>query len=172
VADVLVRLARWRVPLGFFAGAMALWFAQPTPRSLAVGGVVAAVGEALRVWAAGHLNKSREVTASGPYRWLAHPLYVGSSVMGLGLAVASRNWIVAALVAVYVAVTLTAAVRTEEASLRARFGEAYDRYRRRGTVDPARTFSWARAVDNREHRALAGLALAFVLLLLRSFSRR
>ena len=29
---------------------------------------VAALGEALRIWAAGHLNKSREVTSSGPYR--------------------------------------------------------------------------------------------------------
>ena len=30
-------------------------------------------------------NKAREVTSSGPYRWFAHPLYVGSSIMGAGL---------------------------------------------------------------------------------------
>ena len=42
------------------------------------GGAIAC-GRAKRCgfWAAGHLHKSREVTSSGPYRWLAHPLYVG-----------------------------------------------------------------------------------------------
>ncbi len=52
------------------------------------------------IWAAGHLNKSREVTASGPYRWVAHPLYVGSSIMGVGLAIASGSLIVAVVIAV------------------------------------------------------------------------
>ena len=39
-------------------------------------------GEALRIWAAGHLEKGREVTASGPYRWTRHPLYLGSTIIG------------------------------------------------------------------------------------------
>ena len=75
----MARLARLRVALGFVCGALVLWLAQPTAGSLLAGGAVAVVGEALRIWAAGHLNKSREVTSSGPYRWFAHPLYVGSS---------------------------------------------------------------------------------------------
>ena len=52
---------------------------------------VALAGEAIRFWAAGHLNKSREVTRSGPYRFVAHPLYLGSSVIGAGLAIASHS---------------------------------------------------------------------------------
>src|SRR5206468_3622799 len=83
------RLARLRVPLGFVCGVVVLWLAQPTRESLVYGSGIAAIGEALRVWAAGHLNKSQEVTSSGPYRWTAHPLYVGSSVLGVGLAIAS-----------------------------------------------------------------------------------
>jgi hypothetical protein len=59
-------LARLRTRLGLVFGVAALWFAQPGPRSIAIGVVVAAAGEALRVWAAGHLEKSREVTTSGP----------------------------------------------------------------------------------------------------------
>ena len=59
--------------------------------SLAAGLVVALVGEAIRMWAAGHLEKSREVTASGPYRWTRHPLYVGSAIMALGVVIASRS---------------------------------------------------------------------------------
>jgi protein-S-isoprenylcysteine O-methyltransferase Ste14 len=164
----LRRLARLRVPLGFAAGVLVLWLAEPTPRSLAAGAVVAALGEALRVWASGHLNKAREVTASGPYRWLAHPLYVGSSVMGMGVAVASANVAVVLLVAAYLGVTLTAAVRTEEATLRAKFGDSYDKYRRAGAVDRERRFNLAQAMANREYRALTGLALALLLLVLKA----
>ena len=100
-AIVVALLARLRVPLGFVFGALVLRLAEPTARSLTLGGLIAALGEALRIWAAGHLNKSREVTMSGPYRWLAHPLYVGSSIMGAGLAIASANVGAAVLVTIY-----------------------------------------------------------------------
>jgi protein-S-isoprenylcysteine O-methyltransferase Ste14 len=119
----------------------------------------------LRIWAAGHLNKSREVTSSGPYRWFAHPLYVGSSIMGAGLAIACASVFVAVLIAFYLCVTITAAVRTEEAFLRKTFGEGYDAYRN-GHVS-GRRFSFAQAVRNREHRTLLGLVFAMLLLLLK-----
>ena len=45
--------------------ALVLWLAQPTWRSLALGAVVAVIGEAIRIWAAGHVEKSREVTTLG-----------------------------------------------------------------------------------------------------------
>ena len=164
-------VARWRVTLGFLCGAAVLWLAQPTRASLAVGVAIAIVGESLRVWAAGHLNKSREVTSSGPYRWVAHPLYVGSSVMGAGLAVASRRVTVAVLIAAYLALTLTAAIKSEEAFLRRSFGDQYERYQHgevAGAVDGR--FVYARIIANREHRAIIGLAIAVVLLLLKAIS--
>src|SRR5690606_27058596 len=68
------RVARLRVPLGFLFGGVVLWLATPTFYTLTAGGAIACAGEGLRIWAAGHLNKAREVTTSGPYRWLAHPL--------------------------------------------------------------------------------------------------
>ncbi len=68
-------LARRRVPLGFACAAAAVWLARPTPRSLAIGSAIAVAGELLRIWAAGHLEKGREVTVSGPYRFTRHPLY-------------------------------------------------------------------------------------------------
>src|SRR5258708_35742156 len=66
MTDVARRLARVRVPLGYALGVVALWLAAPTPRSLAAGAALGAVGEALRMWAAGHLEKGREVTRTGP----------------------------------------------------------------------------------------------------------
>jgi len=163
-------LARRRAALGFLFGAAALWLAKPTTRTLEWGGAVALVGEALRIWAAGHLNKSREVTMSGPYRWMAHPLYVGSSIVGIGFAIASNSVAVVVLVAAYLGATLTAAVQTEERSLRDRFGDEYDRYRRgrAGLIVPGRHFSIRRARANREHRAMLGVAAVALLLFLKA----
>ena len=145
-----------------------MWLAAPTRISIAIGGSVALVGEALRVWASGHLNKAREVTTSGPYRWLPHPLYVGSSIMGIGLAIASANVVVVLLIVLYLASTLTAAMRTEEAFLRGAFGDRYDTYRSGASVSIAQRFSLARALANHEYRAVAGLVLAVLLLILKA----
>jgi protein-S-isoprenylcysteine O-methyltransferase Ste14 len=161
---VIEWLARRRVALGFAAGAIALWLARPTGRSLAIGVPIALVGEAIRIWAAGHLEKGREVTTSGPYRVTRHPLYAGSSIMGAGLAVAAANWIVTALVCLYLGITLGAAIRAEETHLTEKFGDAYPAYRRGAAAGVARRFSLPRAMGNREYRALIGLVAALALL--------
>jgi protein-S-isoprenylcysteine O-methyltransferase Ste14 len=169
---LMATLARMRVALGFVFGVLVLVLAQPTAASLPIGMSVAACGELIRIWAAGHLRKSREVTVSGPYRWVAHPLYVGSSVMGAGLAIASASLPVTVLIAVYLAATLTAAIRSEEAFLRRTFGDQYDLYksgvkakrRERGGAS-SRAFSLQQAMANREYRAAAGLAAAILLLI-------
>ena len=125
-------LARYRVALG------GLW-----PRSTRVAGAAdaraaccsapgsSALGEALRIWAAGHLEKSREVTSSGPYRYTRHPLYLGLVAdrprrRGRGAITCGSGWPSSA----YLAATLTAAMRAEEAHLREKFGGAYDAYAR------------------------------------------
>jgi protein-S-isoprenylcysteine O-methyltransferase Ste14 len=165
---LIARIARLRVPLGFAFGAVAVLLSRPTPPWFAAGAVVGACGELIRIWAAGHLEKGREVTRSGPYRWTRHPLYVGSTVMGIGLAIASRSVVVAALVVAYLSVTIGAAIRTEEAHLTAKFGSEYGAYRD-GTAEPAvRRFSAARAIRNREYRAALGLLAVLAILALRS----
>jgi protein-S-isoprenylcysteine O-methyltransferase Ste14 len=157
-------LARWRVFLGFVFASVVFWFAVPTPPSLAVGAAIAVCGEMLRTWAAGHLEKSKEVTSSGPYRFTRHPLYLGSSLIGIGLAVASHNATVATVIAVYLLATLTAAMRSEEAHLREKFGDAYDAYAEKRSAPMDRAFSWARARHNREHHTIAGLLAGLALL--------
>jgi protein-S-isoprenylcysteine O-methyltransferase Ste14 len=132
--------------------------------SLAAGAAIACAGEAVRVWAAGHLEKAREVTRSGPYRLVRHPLYVGSSLMGAGFVVAARDLVVAVIVAAYLGLMLTAAIRSEERFLRQRFGDEYERYAAGQAVDVDRRFSVERAWRNREYRAVAGLVAVLGLL--------
>jgi len=160
---MLKRIARWRVPLGFAFGLLALWLAEPTSQSILVGAIVALIGEAIRVWAAGHLEKSREVTASGPYAWTRHPLYFGSTLIGIGLAIGAASVAVALLVLGYLAVTLTAAIRTEEAHLTEKFGAAYPEYRA-GRHSVKRNFSLERALRNREYRAAIGVLVVLAVL--------
>jgi protein-S-isoprenylcysteine O-methyltransferase Ste14 len=162
-------LARFRVFLGFVFAAVVLYLATPTPRSLIIGAAIALLGESLRVWAAGHLEKSREVTMSGPYRYTRHPLYLGSSLIGIGMAVAAHNPIVAAIVIAYLALTLTAAMRSEEAHLREKFGDAYDAYAEKRAPSVERSFSWRRAMFNREHHTIAGLVSGLLLLAARLY---
>jgi protein-S-isoprenylcysteine O-methyltransferase Ste14 len=152
------------VPLGYVLGILAFWITDPTLPSVAIGGAVAFAGEALRIWAAGHLEKGREVTTSGPYAFSRHPLYVGSSLLGAGFAIASNSLIVAAMVTAYLVTTITAAVRAEEAHLTDKFGERYPAYRQGAAAPAPRRFSLARAMRNREYRALAGVLATFALL--------
>jgi protein-S-isoprenylcysteine O-methyltransferase Ste14 len=156
MANLLRFLARRRVMIGFLAGLAAIWLSRPTRQTVLIGAIIAVLGEAIRVWAAGHLEKGREVTMSGPYRFTRHPLYLGSTIIGVGLAVASSSLIVAVLVALYLAVTLGAAIATEEAHLTEKFGAAYPAYRA------------ARAMKNREYRAVIGLLAVLALLSLKA----
>jgi protein-S-isoprenylcysteine O-methyltransferase Ste14 len=168
VSDLVRIIARSRVGLGFLSGIAVLVLARPTKTSIVFGLPVALVGELIRIWAAGHLNKSREVTRSGPYRFVAHPLYIGSSLIGAGLAIGAGSLSVTAIVAAYLLVTLTAAIRSEEAFLRQAFGGAYDEYKLRDDVDRERRFSWERAMANREYRAMVGVTIALLLLVFKA----
>ena len=122
-------------------------------------------------WAAGHLEKGRGLTTSGPYRWTRHPLYVGSAIVGGGFAVASASLPVALLVGVYLVVTLTAAIRIEEVALRARYSEEYDAYQKGQTGGADRRFRTARAWGNREQRAVLGLLAVVMILAMKTWAR-
>lgn len=168
---LLIALARKRVPLGTVCAIGALWLARPTWQSLALAALPALAGEALRVWAAGHLLKGREVTSSGPYRFTRHPLYLGSFLLGVGFCVAAAHPGAAALVLGYLAITLLAAMRTEEATLDARFGTDYARYRAGELADNSRRFSVNQAIANREHVTVLGVTIVAALLVCLVYAR-
>lgn len=161
-------LTRFRVFLGFVFAAVALYLATPTQTTLIYGASVSLAGELLRLWAAGHLEKSKEVTRSGPYQFTRHPLYLGSSLIGIGFAIAANHIVVAVMVIAYLLLTLTAAIGSEEAHLREKFGDAYDAYVEKRSSPMDRRFSFRRAVANREHHTIAGLLGALLLLLLKA----
>ena len=133
---------------------------------MAIGGAIALVGEMLRIWAAGHLDKGREVTQSGPYRFTRHPLYVGSAIIALGVAVASARLSVAVIIGVYMAIAVWFGGAPRRGK-HARCGSATGTTRICGTpyLHVTRPFSLHRAMTvNKEYKAVAGLVAAALIL--------
>jgi protein-S-isoprenylcysteine O-methyltransferase Ste14 len=162
------------VPL--YALAIALvWLAEPVPQWFAAGVVAAALGEAVRVWAAGHLYKNERVVTSGPYAYVKNPLYLGTFLIMVGLCMMASNYILLALgVAVFVGYYAPFKQRRESDRLRERFGDAWVRYDRevpayvpRLTPYPGREdkpWQWDAFIRNDEHGTLMAVVLGIAVL--------
>jgi protein-S-isoprenylcysteine O-methyltransferase Ste14 len=168
--------ARWRVPLGFLLGAAYLIFCRPTVRLLIAGGTVAAAGLALRAYAAGHLAKNQRLAMGGPYAYTRNPLYLGSALLGAGLAVAGGwkeyRWILALAYLVLFAAIYGPVIRREEEYLRREFGEVYDRYAQRVPLffprlhraEGGEKFQWKQYRKNHEYKAFLGFLAVMIFL--------
>ena len=158
-------------------------FADPTPTSLALGLPTVLIGEAIRLWAAGYLHKTRELVTSGPYAHVRHPLYLGTLLIGVGLIVMAGAEV--ALVGLpaglvfFFAYYLPYKDQGEAERLERRFGDAFRAYRDtvpalrprlRPWRDPARprARSWRpeRLRDNSEISTALAVATATTLLVL------
>jgi len=168
--------SRWRVPVGYAAFLLVLALAQPDRRSLLLAVPLALAGEGIRLWASGHIEKTRALATGGPYAHSRNPLYVGSLLLGVAVAVASGSpWAVAVIVGYFAA--FYPAVMAEEARfLRGKFPE-YDEWasqvplfapRLQPAGPRASRFAWGRVRANREWRTLVALPLVVALLFLRS----
>src|SRR6476659_7394273 len=121
---------RIRVPLGFAFALFYFWLAHPSWKSIALGAVLIVPGLLVRALASGHVRKNETLATSGPYAYTRNPLYLGSLLIGIGFALAARNWwIGVALVVMFFAIYLPV-IRSEEAFLRERFPE-FDEYAKR-----------------------------------------
>jgi protein-S-isoprenylcysteine O-methyltransferase Ste14 len=169
---------RWRVRLGYPLAIAVLFFARPLPRSILYGALVGLVGLALRAWAAGYLHKQEVLTVTGPYAYTRNPLYLGSAVLALGVAIATRSWISSLLLGVYFTVFYSIVIRREESELRPRHAENFDRYAAAvpmflPRVFPAKlsdsgsaAFSPMQYKKNHEWQAAIGFLLLLIVLIL------
>ncbi len=179
---------RWRVRTGYPVAVVFWLLAAPTPRSLLLGGIVAAVGLIVRGAAAGHLRKDQVLAITGPYAYTRNPLYFGSAFLASGFIVAGHSVIGGTLVAVYFVVFYFAVMRNEEDDLRVRFGPLFEKYAQLVPLflprlvnpaelaemrDPAQAkdFTWAQFLRNREYKAIIGTLLGIALVWLRMWLR-
>ncbi len=179
------RLGRLRLGLLWAGLAGLLWAARPGPLAVTVGFVIALIGEAIRIWAAGYLVKTRRLIVAGPYLYTRNPLYLGRLLIFTGLCVmATLPWLANYAVlaggwAVFFGYYLPRKERIEPDRLRRIHGERYERYRRSvPALLPASTpyddesgdgWSSERLLQNREHWMLIALLAVSVWMLVRVY---
>ena len=183
---------RIRVPLGFLTAAVYLVEVvrrPPHPPVIAWSLALVLPGLALRAAASGTVKKNQELTVTGPYAYTRNPLYLGSTLIAGGFAVALLSWPVALLLAAGFAAIYVPVIASEERFLRATFPE-FDGYCRsvprfiprltpaklqRGSDLPVVSqpvtqtatggFSFAFYLQHREYNSALGAALLYLSLL-------
>ena len=104
------------VPVLLAAFFTAFYYAQPTPASLGAGLALMALGLALRLATNAVLKKNQEVCRDGWYAVCRHPMYLGTLILALGIAVALNHPSAALLVVAALVISLHR-MRREEAFL-------------------------------------------------------
>jgi len=174
-------LQRVRVPLGFLFGIIFLYFANPEPIALTVGGIIALGGLLIRAWASGHIRKNAQLAVSGPYAFTRNPLYLGSFFLGLGFAIASGAWWIGIGFAILYLGIYFPVMRVESEDLTRLFGEEYKNYAEKVPLffplptsykASGEKFDLALYLRYREYRAALGLLFAWSVLLVKAIFLR
>ena len=173
----------------YLAGLAILVFFPPEPHVLARVLPVIGVGAILRGWGAGHLVKNHELTVTGPYAHLRHPLYLGTILIATGFALAVTGWVsLLALVALWPWFALRyfpRKERSESRRLEELYGERFERYRAAvpalwprlrawsdtegvGDAAPARRWALDRYSDNNELGTLLAVCVGILVFWLRA----
>ena len=137
-----------------------------------VGMGVTLLGVGVRIWSNGYLLKKEELATAGPYGRTRNPLYVGTWLIGCGLALNTAwpwNVMLLAFYNVMFFNIYRAQIRIEEEMLSSIYGEPYDEYRenvprffprlapwRKGSVS---RFNLARALRNRSWEPILGVVI-------------
>ncbi len=139
------------------------------------GMLVTCAGEGLRLWAAGHLRKNKQLTTTGPYSYVKNPLYIGTLLITLGFSAMAMNiWIRVGGFVWFFIYYAPYKKKQENEKLVSSFGEAwtvYDKavpdYLPRFTAYPARgTNRWSFDVvkENSEHETAIGVLIGFAVM--------
>ncbi len=165
----------------YLIGAAVLFFRPPQPEGVALALPLIAAGAGLRGWGAGHLVKNAQLTTSGPYAHLRHPLYLGTILTATGFAIWLGGWLTLAVLAFvwpwFAFRYFPRKDRAEGERLESAYGERFRRYRsevpalwprrhgwRAGSAFDSRT-SWTldRYSENNELGTLLALTFGAVL---------
>jgi protein-S-isoprenylcysteine O-methyltransferase Ste14 len=167
-------MQRWRVPLGFACAVVFLYFAAPSTWTLIAGAAIAVPGLVLRAWASGHLRKNETLATTGPYAYTRNPLYLGSSLIGLGFTIAAGQVLLIIIFIVMILGIYLPVMRVESATLGTLFGKKYDRYAKEVPLLFPRFSPYRRAGEvgfdrnlylrYREYRATIGVVIVWMLL--------
>ncbi len=117
-----------RVPL-FIGAVLLVIFAKPQFAGIWIALFLIFLGEAIRIWAAGHLQKNEVLTVTGPYAYVKNPLYIGSIFITAGFSIMADNiYLLAAGFFMFCFHYIPYKKRVEGDRLKKRFGKQYEDY--------------------------------------------
>jgi len=114
-----------RQGLGLLLLPLCAWFVEPGLNRIYIGLLIAVLGQAWRIYAAGVIYKNKQLATTGAYSLVRHPLYLGNFLILGGFALACGQWGVIALAVGFVLFYYPAAVRYEDTKLERIFGEEW-----------------------------------------------
>ena len=157
-------------------GIVVLYLAQPVMAWFIPGAVLVLLGEALRIWAAGHLKKNKQLTTTGPYAYVKNPLYLGTFLITLGGSAMARSVFIMLVGVTWLSLYyIPYKKRQEHRKLSESFGDTWLEYDRSvPAYIPRRTsyagkgadgWSFSLVKENSEHETAAGVLLGSIVLL-------
>jgi protein-S-isoprenylcysteine O-methyltransferase Ste14 len=169
------KFKKMRLLLAWGSIPILLLCAHMNDRSFRWGAVLMILGELIRFWALGFVEKKgQKLATSGPYAFVRNPLYVGNFFLGLGVVVIVWNWVILALFLVGFLGIYAGTIRGEEKHLQAMFGKPYEDYcknvpsflpRLTPYAAPEKgSFLWSRIVKHHEYITVAGVLLVLTLI--------
>ena len=135
---------RWYlIVLGLVAG-------RPSAATILAGVPLLLLGIAMHLWAKGCLHQEREVTTSGPYRFVRHPFYLGNLLLDAGTVLMSGSALLMSIFPFWWAAVYIPVMEREEATMAGLFGDQYRVYAHRvpllfpiaRPIPPGSGFSW------------------------------
>jgi len=117
-------LRSYLIVLGLVAG-------RPSTATILAGVPLLLLGIAMHLWAKGCLHQEREVTTSGPYRYVRHPFYLGNLLLDAATGLMSGSALLMGILPFWWAAVYIPVMQREEATMAGLFGDRYQAYARR-----------------------------------------
>ncbi|RLL50915.1 isoprenylcysteine carboxylmethyltransferase family protein [Mariprofundus sp. EBB-1] len=163
-------LLRARIPASILMGLAIIVFANPTLSSWLIGLAIVVIGEALRIWASGHIHKSAQVTSTGPYAMVRHPLYLGHFLIATGFCITGDSLPAFIIVTIAFFIIYMPTWKNEEKNLTEMFGATYSDFMANTPALLPRwnrsvfsgSFSWELVSQHREWKHAAGLTAGMI----------
>ena len=148
---------------------------RPTALFLALGLPPIVLGQAIRLWACGHLVKNKRLTTTGPFAYVKNPLYLGTILITTGFCVMAQHWVVLAITALgFFGYYMPRKKKIEYGRLREIYGEEFDRFNKAvpdllPQLAPYRSGDTSRfdsrmVFENSEHGTVMSVILGFALI--------
>jgi len=160
-------------------GVFVLFFCSSDEHSLKNGIGYIIAGALLRLWSNGYAIKNDRLTTSGPYAFVRNPLYLGTLLIALGLAIVLKmGWAMTVLFLAVLGWVYGKTIREEEGMLGAKFGDEYKKYCSKipalvpslipyiqGEKWP---FSIQRLIDSKEHKPVFWVMIILIIVHLKT----